>query len=797
MYISAEIGDCKTMAKKKKNSFFVKLLKRLLGLGLIGAAVWVFLSLLFYHKQDSALNLVGSQGVQNLLGVSGAKTVDFCLSFFGVVLPLFLIAFFPWGLNRLKLADFIHPYSRVLAWFLGILAGCSLFSLMPKVCGDFDLGGVVGTFAIGWIMTFVNEIYPYAFANVIVGAILFLFMMLCFDYALGITVKNWWCWSKRAALGFYRIVSVWCLYLSKCVYFVWRAAKRLSKLRLNSSTDDDEIPADEPQPKKQKKIKDKSLRKEPKFGDDTPKEAKQESQGQSSKSPKAKVKEKDDGYVFPDVALLTRPADKKGNAVSQKELDEIARQLESVLEEFGVHGSIVKVRPGPVVTLYELEPAPGTKTARVIGLADDIARSMSAVSVRIAVVPGSNTIGIELPNKNRETVWLRDLIEDEQFRKNKNELNIVLGKDIGGRNVYADLAKMPHLLVAGTTGSGKSVGVNGMILSLLYRMRPDECKFIMIDPKMLEFSMYNGIPHLLTPVITDPAKAVIGLKWAVREMEDRYRAMAQLNVRNIMGYNQKLKELRMSGEVIKRTVQTGFDAETGKPIFEEQELDLSPLPYIVIVVDEMADLMLVAGKEVEAAIQRLAQMARAAGLHLIMSTQRPSVDVITGTIKSNFPTRISYQVTSKIDSRTILGEQGAEQLLGRGDMLYMPAGQRPQRIHGGFAPDAEIEKVVDFIKSQKAPEYVEGVTEGELNTDKSSGNGGGAVFDKGDMAGGGDDDLYNQAVEIVRNDKKASISYVQRRLRIGYNRAAILIERMEEEGVISAPDHAGKREIIS
>ena len=465
------------------------------------------------------------------------------------------------------------------------------------------------------------------------------------------------------------------------------------------------------------------------------------------------------------------------------------------MEEFGVHGNIVKVRPGPVVTLYELEPAPGTKTARVIGLADDIARSMSAVSVRIAVVPGSNTIGIELPNKNRETVWLRDLIEDEQFKKSKNELNVVLGKDIGGRNVYADLAKMPHLLVAGTTGSGKSVGVNAMILSLLFRMTPDECKLIMIDPKMLEFSMYNGIPHLLTPVITDPAKAVIGLKWAVREMEERYRAMAQLNVRNIMGYNQKLKELKASGEIIKRTVQTGFDSETGKPIYEEQELDLTPLPYIVIVVDEMADLMLVAGKEVEAAIQRLAQMARAAGLHLIMSTQRPSVDVITGTIKANFPTRISYQVTSKIDSRTILGEQGAEQLLGRGDMLYMPAGQRPQRVHGGFAPDAEIEKVVEFIKAQKAPEYVEGVTEGELNTDK--GGSSSAVFDKSDMGGGGsDEDLYRQAVEIVRNDKKVSTSYVQRRLRIGYNRAATIIDRMEEEGVISAPDHTGRRQVL-
>ena len=504
-----------------------------------------------------------------------------------------------------------------------------------------------------------------------------------------------------------------------------------------------------------------------------------------------KKKEIDDGYLYPDVNLLSRPKDKGGNQISEKELESIARDLENVLQEFGVNGKIVKVRPGPVVTLYELEPAPGTKTARVIGLADDIARSMSAVSVRIAVVPGSNTIGIEMPNKNRETVWFKDLLEDPAFRETKNTLNVVLGKDIGGRNVYADLAKMPHLLVAGTTGSGKSVGVNTMILSLLYRMRPEECKLIMIDPKMLEFSMYNGIPHLLTPVITDPAKAVIGLKWAVKEMEDRYRAMAQLNVRNIAGYNQKLQELKASGEKIERTVQTGFDAETGKPIFEKQELDLTPLPYIVIVVDEMADLMLVAGKDVEAAIQRLAQMARAAGLHLIMSTQRPSVDVITGTIKANFPTRISFQVTSKIDSRTILGEQGAEQLLGMGDMLYMPAGQRPIRVHGSFVKDSEVEKVVEFLKVQREPEYVSGVTEGELSEKD-----GGSVFDKGDFAVGSDEDLYAQAVAIVQNDKKASTSYIQRKLRIGYNRAASLIDKMEEEGIISAADHVGRREVL-
>ena len=543
------------------------------------------------------------------------------------------------------------------------------------------------------------------------------------------------------------------------------------------SDNEEYVPRKKREPKERKEPK---VRKEPTVAD-KPKE--------SIKINKSKPI--DDGYKYPDINLLGQNKEKTAS-VNQKELDKIAGELEGVLQEFGVNGKIVKVRPGPVVTLYELEPAPGTKSARVIGLADDIARSMSAVSVRIAVVPGSNTIGIELPNPKREIVYLRELLESEEFKDSKAALAIALGKDIGGKNVYADLAKMPHLLVAGTTGSGKSVGVNSMIISLLYKMRPEECKLIMIDPKMLEFTMYNGIPHLLTPVITDPGKAVVGLKWAVKEMEDRYRAMAKLNVRNITGYNKRLEELRASGEKVSRTVQTGFDMETGKPIYEEQELDLTPLPYIVIVVDEMADLMLVAGKDVEAAIQRLAQMARAAGIHLIMSTQRPSVDVITGTIKANFPTRISFQVTSKIDSRTILGEQGAEQLLGMGDMLYMPAGQRPNRVHAPFVKDSEVEQIVEFLKAQREPEYVEGVTEGELN---QSGGSGSPVFDSSDFGGGkGDEELYRQAVEIVRTDQKASTSYIQRRLRIGYNRAASLIDRMEREGVVSAADHVGRRD---
>ena len=465
--------------------------------------------------------------------------------------------------------------------------------------------------------------------------------------------------------------------------------------------------------------------------------------------------------------------------------------IERVLSHYGINGRVVGERRGPLLQLVEFEPAAGTKIKKLAAVLDDVARELKVPFVNVEPVPGSDSLWLEIPAETPETVDFMSLTDSRAFREFKAALPLCLGVDIRGEPVMADLAKMPHLLVAGTTGSGKSVGVNTMILSLLYRMRPEECKLIMIDPKMLEFSMYNGIPHLLTPVITDPAKAVLGLKWAVKEMEDRYRAMAQLNVRNIAGYNQKLQELKASGEKIERTVQTGFDAETGKPIFEKQELDLTPLPYIVIVVDEMADLMLVAGKDVEAAIQRLAQMARAAGLHLIMSTQRPSVDVITGTIKANFPTRISFQVTSKIDSRTILGEQGAEQLLGMGDMLYMPAGQRPIRVHGSFVKDSEVEKVVEFLKAQREPEYVSGVTEGELSEKD-----GGSVFDKGDFAAGSDEDLYAQAVAIVQNDKKASTSYIQRKLRIGYNRAASLIDKMEEEGIISAADHVGRREVL-
>ena len=492
------------------------------------------------------------------------------------------------------------------------------------------------------------------------------------------------------------------------------------------------------------------------------------------------------GFQLPPARLLNPPA-KAQSGPSKAALQEHASQLENVLSDFSVNGAIADVRYGPVVTRYDLNPAPGTKSQRVISLADDIARSMSAISVRVAVVPGQNVIGIELPNEDRQVVMLRDILDHDVWGKDQSSLPMALGKDIAGAPVVVDLAKFPHLLVAGTTGSGKSVGINAMILSLLYRHTPETCRMIMIDPKMLELSVYDGIPHLLSPVVTDPSKAVTALKWAVREMENRYRNMAKMGVRNIGGYNDRLAEARAKGEVLTRRVQTGFDPETGKPIHEEEILDLAPLPFIVVVIDEVADLMLVAGKEIEGAVQRLAQMARAAGIHVIMATQRPSVDVITGTIKANFPTRISFQVTSRIDSRTILGEQGAEQLLGRGDMLFMEGGGRVVRVHGPFVEDGEVESVANFLRQQGEPEYDDRVVEEAEN----------GVDAAGDVAiAGTGGSLYEQAVALVVREQKASTSFVQRHLKIGYNRAATIIEEMESNGIISAANHVGKRDVL-
>jgi len=524
----------------------------------------------------------------------------------------------------------------------------------------------------------------------------------------------------------------------------------------------------------------------------TPKPVQKSKKAKSEAQPSLFAGAKTADYETPPLGLLASPTTIVRHHLSDEALEQNARLLENVLDDYGVKGEIVSVRPGPVVTMYELEPAPGLKASRVIGLADDIARSMSALSARVSTVPGRSVVGIELPNENRETVLLRELLSGKDYGDGHDALPLALGKDISGQSIIANLAKMPHLLIAGTTGAGKSVAINTMILSLLYKLSPEDCRMIMIDPKMLELSVYDGIPHLLSPVVTDPKKAVVALKWVVGEMEERYRKMSKMGVRNVGGYNARVANALKKGENFDRTVQTGFAEDTGEPIFETESITPEKLPYIVVIVDEMADLMMVAGKEIEACIQRLAQMARASGIHLVMATQRPSVDVITGTIKANFPTRISFQVTSKIDSRTILGEMGAEQLLGMGDMLYMEGGGKITRIHGPFASDEEVEEVVNHLKSFGAPEYVNGVADGpagnmESDIDLVLGLGGNT---------GKEDALYDQAVAIVANDRKCSTSYIQRKLSVGYNKAAKIVEQMEEQGIVSPANHVGKRDIL-
>ena len=532
---------------------------------------------------------------------------------------------------------------------------------------------------------------------------------------------------------------------------------------------------------------------EPRVRVPNPKPQPKSSKARSEEEPELALIDADGaGYRTPPLSLLQNPSTIIRHHLSTDALEENARMLENVLDDYGVRGEITSIRPGPVVTMYELEPAAGLKASRVIGLSDDIARSMSALACRVSTIPGRSVIGIELPNELREKVLLREILAAKGFGDSAHALPLALGKDIGGEPVVANLARMPHLLIAGTTGSGKSVAINTMILSLLYKLSPQECRLIMIDPKMLELSVYDGIPHLLSPVVTDPKKAVVALKWTVAEMEERYRKMSKMGVRNIDGYNQRVQDALDRGEGFTRTVQTGFDEETGEPMFETEEFTPRAMPYIVVIVDEMADLMMVAGKEIEACIQRLAQMARASGIHLIMATQRPSVDVITGTIKANFPTRISFQVTSKIDSRTILGEMGAEQLLGQGDMLYMAGGGRVTRVHGPFVSDEEVEEVVTHLKSYGAPEYDTGVVDGpdaeeESEIDLVLGLGGNTT---------GDDLLYDQAVAIVAKDRKCSTSYIQRKLSVGYNKAAKLVELMEEAGVVSTANHVGKREVL-
>ncbi len=763
------------------------------GLAMVLLAAWTAVAILTFSISDPSLNNATPAPVQNAAGAAGAVVADLFLQIFGAASLLLIAPTAIWGalalINSapdetprdfwLRLA--LAPVTLLAA--TGAAAAAPTPALWPYMVGA---GGALGDGALRALSGVLQSFGMPAAAGV--AATLFTliavpaYLILC-----GLTRERarnaWWAAEDTvdALTAFVMNIRDW-------------VAERID--RKAAEEDDDaagETFADyeeaiedggeaEDKPLIAPARKRQIIRKETKR-----KESRRE---RREAQPVLPVFSSSD-YELPPLNLLAKPNTTRRTVISDEALEQNARMLENVLSDFNVRGEIINVRPGPVVTLYELEPAAGVKSSRVIGLADDIARSMSAVACRVAVVPGRNVIGIELPNQDREMVFLRELLGAGEYENSSGDLTLTLGKGIGGEPVFADLARMPHLLIAGTTGSGKSVGINTMILSLLYRLAPDECKLILIDPKMLELSVYEGIPHLLAPVVTDPRKAVVALKWTVREMEERYRKMSKVGVRNIEGFNQRVVEADENGDILTRTVHTGYDEETGEPVYETEELEYEEMPFIVVVIDEVADLMMVAGKDIEGMVQRLAQMARAAGIHLIMATQRPSVDVITGTIKANFPTRISFQVTSKIDSRTILGEQGAEQLLGQGDMLHMAGGGRLRRVHGAFVSDDEVEKIVKFLKKQGAPEYVQDVTE---MRDDDSGDGAGGFEIGGNTSSG--DALYDRAVAIVLRDRKASTSYVQRRLQIGYNRAATLIERMEEEGVISPANHAGKRDIL-
>ncbi len=742
-------------------SLLRKYIHYLVGSSIIALSGFTALALLSYNPDDPSFNRVADLPITNLAGEMGAYIADPLVESFGLVNAILVIIPLMYGIRIVFQHRLTFIWLRFAMMLLSMLAISTLLAMMfPTGSGEsnFHYGGVIGLLLLQKL-TFIPTFMVGIGGGLI--AIISVFM------ALECTLAEWRSFFYMLYRGYVVAQdSIIITYRALCkFYYVIRKEPPPEQQHREIIAS----PAEKRHVEKPKVERLAKLRKKP-----------------SEPVAPAPIPLPGSSYELPPLTFLAAtPEKQRKNVMSDAALAQNASQLEQVLEDFGVQGRIVNIHPGPVVTLYELEPAAGIKSSRVIGLADDIARSMSAISARIAVIPGRNAIGIELPNANREIVYLRELLESSEYQDESYKLPMVLGKNIGGETMIMDLAKMPHLLVAGTTGSGKSVAINTMILSFIYSLTPEQCRFIMIDPKMLELSVYDGIPHLLAPVVTEPGKAVVALKWTVKEMENRYRLMSNLGVRNIAGYNKRIEEAFACGEVLERTVQTGFEPDTGKPIIEKVPLDMTPLPFIVVIVDEMADLMLVAGKDIESSIQRLAQMARAAGIHIIMATQRPSVDVITGVIKANFPTRISFQVTSRIDSRTILGEQGAEQLLGMGDMLYMAGGSRITRIHGPFVDDKEVERIVSFLKTQTPPSYIDDITSDESEE----------AFDAGGSGNEGDD-LYRQAVAAVCRDGKASTSYVQRCLKIGYNRAATLIERMEKEGIISKPNHAGKREII-
>jgi S-DNA-T family DNA segregation ATPase FtsK/SpoIIIE len=756
-----------------------------LSVGAAAFGAYGLIAVLTYSPEDPSLNVASDGPTHNLFGAPGALVADLAIQILGAAAPLAMAALLAAGVLRITRRQLVARIDKrrvgAAAAGVGLLAAAAATIPTPEgwpLATGF--GGVIGDWTSGLVAGAASA-PGLPFPVILTGIVCALLGLLSAGWAFQVRPED----VKTAASVAKRAATTGAAATQRAIGYVAEKARREEPQenyrRLPDERAPERAPAQAERPRPQQ----------------APRTERPREEAPAPRKPRAEKRHTHAQHSFrlgkpfelPESDLLATPKQRTTQTDAQT-LHAMSRQLETVLADFGVQGEVLSARPGPVVTLFEFEPAAGVKSSRVIGLSDDIARTMNATAARVAVIPGRNAIGIELPNAKRETVFLRSLLNSASFVGTQGDLPLALGETIEGDPFAADLTKMPHLLIAGTTGSGKSVGINAMILSLLYRHTPDECRFIMIDPKMLELSVYEGIPHLLHPVVTDPKKAVVALKWTVREMEDRYRRMSKLGVRNITGYNDRVREALERGERLERTVHAGFDPTSGEPIYETRELPLEPMPYIVVVIDEMADLMITAGKEIEAAVQRLAQMARAAGIHVIMATQRPSVDVITGTIKANFPTRISYQVTSKIDSRTILGEQGAEQLLGQGDLLFMAGGGRIRRLHGPFVTDAEVERVVDMLKAQGAPQYRQDVTE-EPNENADADNP--ELFDG---ESGGDSELFDRAVEIVQRDRKASTSYLQRRLSIGYNRAATLIEQMEKRGIISAANGAGKREIL-
>ena len=789
--MTAKIGQPKkiTFLPFGTGAFFRRRLIELSGLALLLLGAALAIAFFGYNHMDPSLNTSTERAALNPLGLAGSYTADLTFQILGFSGYLLASVFVVWGWRLLSKKANHHFWLSFTALPLTLIFAAIALSILP-VPQDWPLtsglGGTTGQFLLSFLTEWTSGLgtsMTQINLNIILASLAVFLALLGFGVSLGLSGQEWASLLRRAGGilgGLVLVVSHLCTVFARELWHLVRSLLSGKNPALRIKPHHAAAPA--------------NVTAKPKTGATTLVAARSPAPTRGKLANSARQTQlkfnSHDHYAIPPFNLLDiSDKENKSPSMDDAALSQNARFLESVLDEFGIRGAIIKVRPGPIVTLYELEPAPGTKTSRVIGLADDIARSMSAISARISAIPGRNAIGIELPNATRETVLLRELLESKSYEKTTTQLPLVLGKDISGVPVIVDLARMPHLLVAGTTGSGKSVAINAMILSLLYRLPPDDCKLILIDPKMLELSVYDDIPHLLTPVVTEPRKAVVALKWIVLEMENRYRLMSHMGVRNIAGYNERAAKARAKGEIPMRKVQTGFDPETGNPLFENQHIDLSPIPFIVVVVDEMADLMLVSGKDIEAIIQRLSQMARAAGIHIIMATQRPSVDVITGTIKANFPTRISFQVTSKVDSRTILGEQGAEHLLGQGDMLYMATGGRVTRVHGPFVSDNEVESVVSYLKSQGEPSYVDSVTNESALEAELSGS------EAGNSEGG--DALYDQAVALVCRERKASTSFVQRHLKIGYNRAARLIEQMEAQGVIGPANHVGKREVLA